>query len=337
VLSPRQEDLLDRVIQTYLDTGAPVGSKALASGLPWGPSTIRHELSMLEEHGLLDHPHTSAGRVPTDAGYRFFVDKLLPQRRPTPNELELSLVRREIDEAMRVTSEALSELTSMLAVVTAPPLETAKIRHVEVLLLQPRVLMVVVITSTGSVAKRVFASPQPIDTGLASWAAAYLNERLVGLGVGARMLQSRIFDPELGPVEQTFLETIAPAFTELEDDDASSLFLDGTARLLSEDSLHDVTDLNAVMELLERRVTLLGVLRDALGSRDTYVSIGSENEPPAMRSLAVVAQSYGLASRSLGAVSVIGPVRMDYELAIGAVRAAAGQLSRFVEDVYEVG
>jgi heat-inducible transcriptional repressor len=309
VLSPRQEDLLDRVIQTYLDTGAPVGSKALATGLPWGPSTIRHELSMLEEQGLLDHPHTSAGRVPTDAGYRFFVDKLLPQHRPTPNEFELSLVRREIDEAMRVTSEALSELTSMLAVVTAPPLETATIRHVEVLLLQPRVLMVVVITSTGSVAKRVFASPQPIDTGLASWAAAYLNERLVGLGVGARMLQSRIFDPELGPVEETFLETIA----------------------------HDVTDLNAVMELLERRVTLLGVLRDALGSRDTYVSIGSENEPPALRSLAVVAQSYGLASRSLGTVSVIGPVRMDYELAIGAVRAAAGQLSRFVEDVYEVG
>jgi heat-inducible transcriptional repressor len=335
VLTPRQEQLLERVIQTYLDTGSPVGSKALAGDLPVGPSTVRHELSVLEEHGLLDHPHTSAGRVPTDAGYRFFVDKLLPQRRTEPAGFELSLVRREIDEAMRVTSEALSELTSLLAVVTAPPLETATIRHVEVLLLQPRVLMVVVITSTGGVTKRVFALPAPVDTGLASWAAAFLNERLTGLGLGARMLQSRILDPDLGAAEEAFLRTILPAFTELEDAEGSSIYLEGTSRLLADRSAGDVTELNEVMSFLERRVTLLGVLRDALGRRDTYVSIGSENQPPALRSYAVVAQSYGLATRSLGAVSVIGPVRMDYELAIGAVRSAAHELSRFIDEVYD--
>src|SRR5207248_3579477 len=117
-------------------------------GVEWGPSTIRNELALLEEQGLLAHPHTSAGRVPTEAGYRHFVDRLLAagsdQAAP---KLSLLLVRRELDEAMQVTSETLSHVTDLLAIVTAPPIETSTIRHVEVLLLQPQVLMVVVITS----------------------------------------------------------------------------------------------------------------------------------------------------------------------------------------------
>ena len=335
MLTPRQEELLERVIRAYLDTGVPVGSKTLAETTEWGSSTIRYELASLEEQGLLNHPHTSAGRVPTDAGYRRFVDRVLPQARSGERpELSLSLVRREVDEAMRTTSEALSQVTDLLAIVTAPPLETATIRHVEVLVLQPQVLMVVVITSTGGVTKRLFAMEEPIDTGLARWAAAYLNEELVGMGLGARMLAGRLADPGLGAAERAFLAELAPAFTELEDTAAQSLYLEGTTRLLSEHRLGDVAQLGAIMELLERRVTLLGVLSDALSSPDTVVSIGSENRPPALRNLAVVAQSYGLPARSLGTVSVIGPVRMDYEHAIRAVRAAAHELSAFVEDVY---
>jgi heat-inducible transcriptional repressor len=336
VLTPRQEELLERVIRAYLDTGVPVGSKALAESTEWSSSTIRYELAALEEQGLLDHPYTSAGRVPTDVGYRRFVDRLLPQVRgiAPSEELSVSLVRREVDEAMRVTSEALSQITDLLAIVTAPPLETATIRHVEVLVLQPQVLMVVIITSTGGVTKRLFAMTDPIDSGLARWAGEYLNEALVGMGLGARMLSGKLADPTLDPREQVFLETIAPAFTELEDTAAQSLYLEGTTRLLSEHRVGDVAQLGELMNLLERRVTLLGVLSEALGSRDTFVSIGSENRLPVMHDLAVVAQSYGLPARSLGTVSVIGPVRMDYEQAIRAVRAAAAQLSRFVEDVY---
>ena len=169
--------------------------------LEWGPSTIRNELAMLEEHGLLAHPHTSAGRVPTDAGYRYFVDRLLPATRDAAAQrpLALSLVRREVDEAMRVTTETLSQVTNLLAIVSAPPIETATIRHVEVLLLQPQVLMVVVITSTGGVTKRMLTFDQPVDAGLADWGASYLNEHLVGLGLGARLLHQRLDDPIARP------------------------------------------------------------------------------------------------------------------------------------------
>ena len=181
MLSPRQELLLGKVVDGFAATGQPVGSKALASDeeVGYGPSTIRNELAVLEELGLLAHPHTSAGRVPTDAGYRYFVDNVLPQRTSRalePRAPELTLARREVDEAMRVTTETLSQVTNLLAIVTAPPIATTTIRHVEVLALQPQVLMVVIITSTGGVSKRVFAFDGPVDAGLAEWAAAYLNE-----------------------------------------------------------------------------------------------------------------------------------------------------------------
>jgi heat-inducible transcriptional repressor len=338
VLSPRQELILRKVVEAYAATGQPVGSKTLAGDpeIEAGPSTIRYELAMLEEHGLLAHPHTSAGRVPTDAGHRWYVDHLgesgsLPVRhRP----LQLHLMRREVDEAMRVTSETLSQVTNLLAIVSAPPIDTATVRHIEVLLLQPQVLMVVVITSTGGVSKRVFTFERPVDPGLAQWAAEFLNERLVGMGLGARMLHTRLHDTSLSPVERAFLETLAPAFTDLAETAEDTLYVDGAARLIAEHRVQDLAQINDLMQMLERRATLLGLLRVALNAPDVLVRIGSENEAPALRSLAVVAAGYGLPARKLGTVSVIGPVRMDYGGVIRSVREAAAELSRFIEDVY---
>ncbi len=329
--------MLRRVVEAYLEAGAPVGSKLLAAETEWGPSTIRHELATLEEQGLLAHPHTSAGRIPTQAGYRYFVDRLLAHTLPEPAKprLSLSLVRREVDEAMRVTTETLSQVNHLLAIVTAPPIETSTIRHVEVLLLQPQVLMVVVITSTGGVTKRLFTFSEPVDPGLADWAASYLNEQLVGIGLGARMLHQRLHDPSLSASELHFLQALSPVFTELEESAWDSLYVEGAAHLLRDDRWGDVTELNSLMDMLERRVTLLGVLRAALTERDVVVRIGAENATPALRSVALVAAAYGLPQRTLGTVSVIGPLRMDYGRAIRSVRDAAAQLSSFVADVYD--
>jgi heat-inducible transcriptional repressor len=337
VLTPRQELLLGKVVEGFNATGQPVGSKALAADpdVTYGPSTIRNELAVLEEQGLLAHPHTSAGRIPTDAGYRYFVDRLLPARREGRAELQLALVRREVDEAMRVTTETLSQVTNLLAIVSAPPIATTTIRHVEVLPLQPQVLMVVTITSTGGVSKRVFTFDRAVDPGLADWAASYLNEQLVGMSVGARMIGARLNDPGLHPTERAFVQQLAPAFTELEETAENTLYVDGAARLLAEHRFQDVSQLNELMEALERRVSLLGMLSRALDERDIYVRIGGENEMPALRSLSLVAGNYGLPQRNLGTVSVIGPTRMDYARAIVTVREAALQLSRFVEDIYE--
>ena len=335
MLSPRQELILSKLVAEHQATEQPVGSKALAADpeLAASSATIRSELALLEEHGLLTHPHTSAGRVPTDAGYRYFVDRLLPVDAPRKT-LALSLVQREVDAAMRVTSETLSQVTNLLAVVSAPPVETATVRHVEVLLLQPQLLMVVVITSTGGVAKKIFSFEAPVDPGLASWASEYLNERLVGIGLGARMLQARLHVDGLSVAERAFVDGISPAFTSLATSAEVSLYVEGAGRLLSERSLTDRSGLNDLMTMLERRVALLEMLREALDRRDVVVRIGTENETPALRSLSLVTAGYGLPSRNLGTVSVIGPVRMDYANAIGAVQDVSRELSRFVEELY---
>src|SRR5579862_2773972 len=174
MLSARQETILCKVVEEYLHTGQPVASRTIAAepGLDCGPSTVRNELAILEEYGLLSHPHVSAGRVPTDAAHRYVVDRLLSsgQGAPaSPRKLELSLIRQEIDEAVRSTSETLSRMTNLVAVVSAPSRDTATIRHVEVLALQPQLVLVVIITSTGGVSKMLASFERPVDPGLLAW------------------------------------------------------------------------------------------------------------------------------------------------------------------------
>jgi heat-inducible transcriptional repressor len=341
MLTSRQERILCKVVDDYLQTGQPVASKSIAADPEFacGPSTVRNELALLEEQGLLAHPHVSAGRVPTDAGHRYVVDRMLSsgQGLEVQPHLELSLIRREVEEAMRTTSETLSQMTNLLAVVSAPSLNTATIRHVEVLALQPEVAMVVVITSSGGVSKLFATFDRPVDSGLLTWAGEYLRERLVGYGLRARMLQQRLIEPSLSPVELAFLERLAPALGDLAADSEDELYVDGTARLFAAGQIEDAAQLEGIVGLLERRVSLLRVLRSALGQQGIFVRIGGENEIPAMRSLALVGTGYGLAQRRVGAVSVIGPVRMDYAGAIVTVREAANELSRFVEDAYAEG
>jgi heat-inducible transcriptional repressor len=342
MLSQRQQRILSRVVDAYLDGGKPVGSKSIAGrgDVGWSPSTVRAELAELERAGFLSHPHTSAGRVPTDAGYRFYADSLLAsgRRLETPGGgvvADLTQVRREVDEAMRETTSELSRITDLLALATAPPPSSTRIHRVDVLMLQPRVVMVVVIASNGAVTKRIFTFESPVDPGLVEWASSYLNERLAGLGLGARMIADRLADTELDPGEAGFISEIDEAFTGLEDRAEADLYVEGTARLLSEDHADDLPHVDALMRALERRANLLGILRSALDERSVFLWIGGENPAPELRSVSVVGANYGLGYRNLGTVGVVGPLRMDYATAIASVRDAAGRLSRFFETVYE--
>ena len=169
-LTDRQRALLRGVVEEHIATGQPVGSKTLVerTGLRVSPSTVRAKLAELEGLGLLTHPHTSAGRVPTEAAYRSYAAGLLERLEPNPGPfpLDLSAAQAEVESALQATTEMLSAVTRLLALVSAPPLESATIRHVEVLLLQPQVVMIVVITSAGAVTKRVYAFADPVDPGL---------------------------------------------------------------------------------------------------------------------------------------------------------------------------
>jgi heat-inducible transcriptional repressor len=339
VLSARQELILKLVVDAHLASGKPVASKPIAERgeVEWGASTVRAELAALEAAGYLTHPHTSAGRVPTERGYRYHVDRLIEAGLPAPRprvELELSRLRREIDAAMRETTAALARVNDLVALVTAPAPATATIHRVEVLRLRPQRVVAIAISSTGAVAKRVFDFERPVDPGLVEWASSYLNESLAGLGVGARMIADRLSDPELGPAEAAFVARLSAAFTELEQETGETLYMEGASRLLSEQHVDDLPRADRLMTALERRASVLGMMRSALEERSVFLWIGGENPQPELRSVSVVGANYGLAHRNLGSVGVVGPLRMDYATAIASVRGAARELSRYCETVY---
>jgi len=336
-LTPRQELVLGAVVEEFIASGSPVGSRLLHESHVFGiaSSTIRNDLAALEELGLLDHPHTSAGRVPTDAGYRYYVDAIVREHhdaRALP--LDRASVRSEIDEALAETAEALSQATELLAIVSAPSLATTAIRHIEVLSLQPHVVMVVVITTSGRVTKRVFRVERPIDEGLADFARVYLNERLTGKQIGTRAIDAAFSSAELGPLERAFLAELRPAFRVVVEQDAGSLHLGGTARLLERLTEQGASHLNDIVALLEERFNLLQLLSEALRSPDLYLRIGREMDDPSLQACSLVAATYGVANRNLGTVSVLGPTRMDYHNAISAVRGAAATLSSLLEETW---
>ncbi len=338
-ISERKRDLLRRVVEVYVATGEPVGSRTLVerSGLPLSASTVRHELAELESLGLLTHPHTSAGRVPTEDGYRFYAGEVLARQesRPARFPLDLSSMRSEIEAALQSTTEMLSQVTRLLALVSAPGLEIATVRHVEVLLLQPSVVMVVTITSTGGVAKKLVTFENPVDPGLAAWANEYLNERLVGVGLGTHLLRRRIDDPGLTPREVAFLHAVRPAFLELGTPTAQSLYVGGAASLLDDVRADELEACHRLLSVLEQRAAVLELMSDAFDVRRPFVRVGLDH--PGLHDVALVGATYGLPTRTLGTVGLLGPVRMDYDKAVRTVRAAAFELSRLVETAYGEG
>jgi len=338
-LTSRKREILRRVIEEYVATGQPVGSRSLVerSELGVSPSTVRGELAELETLGLLTHPHTSAGRTPTESGYRVYADELVDtlEGRPDGLGVDLRSMRNEIEQALRMTTDMLSDATRLLALVSAPSLETASIRHIQVLTLQPTSVMVVVITSTGGVTKQVFRLDEPVDPGLVAWAAEYLAEQLVGERLGSRMVRRRLEAPELAQRERTFLALIGQTLIQVGAEVGPEVFVGGAAGLVEGARAEDMEATMRLVELLERRAAVLELVSEALEPQRPVVHVGPAFGGAELHAVSLVGATYGIRSTPLGAVGLVGPLRMDYEKAIRTVRAAAFELSRFVEDVYE--
>ena len=346
-LTERQRTILNAVIERYVGTGAPVPSKGLvgAAGLRVSSSTVRNEFAVLEEQGYLMHPHTSAGRIPTDMGYREFVNQLMsggsshmPGRAASGAVSAMSKegLDGEVETALRQITETMSRATNLLALALAPRVSGARLCHVELLTLHANQLMYVFIVSTGGVMKGVIELPGAIDPGTVDWARTYLNETLNEHTLTVRLIRRVLENPELSSREAQFLGVLAPAFAKLVDEQyQEEMFVGGASRLMAESQIQDVSSLRDLLLLLEERFMLLRVLRAALGTGTVVVRIGSEHEATALQPFSIVAASYGLPQRRLGTVSLVGPTRMDYETAICTVRETAQLLSELVGDRYE--
>lgn len=348
-LTQRQARILKAVVEGHHATGRPVGSRAIVDAgiVDASSSTVRYELGRLEAIGLLEHPHTSAGRVPTDLGYRTYVDTLMePDRgRATTQRRAAAMVDdpgTRIEEALRETTRRLADVTGLLAVITAPRASGAVIRHVEVLQLQPTMLVVVVITAVGDVTRHVVPTPRPVDPGLVDWAGEYLNEQVAGLAIGEHRVAQRLVHPELTVAERAMLALLSPAFREL-DGDLQELHVGGSAGELAQQGV-DVQRILQLAAMLDERRRLLEALRPIVDRgaptlhpsrvQGVTIRIGCENAMPELQRLSVVGAAYGVGARPLGMVGLIGPRSMDYGLATRVVHVAADRLSDLADELY---
>lgn len=335
----RRLEVLRAIVQDYVRTSEPVGSRSLLERHQLGVSaaTVRNDMAALEEDGLISAPHTSAGRVPTDAGYRLFVDRL--QQIKPMSRAERSAIRRflegavDLDDVVTRTTRLLSSLTQQVAVMQYPSLSRSTVRHIELVPLGGPRLMVVLIVNTGRVEQRVVDAGRDltVDVDQVARLRLLVNEQSVGqplTSVAPRL--ATMLDDEIAPGDRVLAEAVARALADAAQEETEErVVLAGTANLARVGSDFP-TSLSQVLEALEEHVVLLRLMSSMSSVDDTdavAVSIGAENPYEPLRTTSVVTTTYGAA----GGLGVVGPTRMDYPQAMVTVRAVAHYVAEILD------
>ncbi len=345
-LDDRKAAVLLAVVRAYVRTGEPVGSRTAVdeAGLSVSAATVRNEMAALEDAGYVRHPHTSAGRIPTDKGYRFFVDALRGQVSDDPDVSreqealldDLLAGATDLEDLLRKATGALSRLTRFAGLVSAPRMDRSRLKHIELVQLSPLTVLAVAIVDTGRVTKRMIELSEPIDEvdvqrarHAINGAAAGLRGReapdaIAGLSAGAPSSLIDLID--------RVAEAVRSGLSEVDTLD-SGLFVGGTSSLAEEGQFARLEQVRRVYETLEEQVVVMQVLREALLDADPAVRIGGELTLRQLEDCAIVAMSYDAPSESAGQIGVLGPSRMDYGATLGAVRAVADTLERAIADM----
>ncbi|MDE3720071.1 heat-inducible transcriptional repressor HrcA [Nocardiopsis sp. N85] len=327
MLDERKLAVLRAVVEDFVNTNEPVGSKALADRHRLGvsPATIRNDMVALEEDGYITQPHTSAGRVPTDKGYRLFVDRLSSvkplsgaERRAIESFLTGAV---DLDEIVARTVRLLAQLTRQVAIVQYPSLTRSSVQHVELVPLGGQRLMMVVITDTGRVEQRVIDGLGEVDADAVSDLRGMLNRAIAGLHLAA--VPGAVEDlPRQVPEENRAMaiSVLSVLLESLVERHEEKIVLAGTANLAAVDFAASLRD---VLEALEENMVLIRLLGEAKDPSMLTVRIGAENFHEGLRSTSIVSADYGVGNQSLAKIGVVGPTRMDYPGTMGAVRAVA--------------
>jgi heat-inducible transcriptional repressor len=335
-VSVRRLEILRAIVDEYVLTQEPVGSKSIAarSGLGISPATIRNEMAVLEDEGLITHPHTSAGRIPTDLGYRVFVDKLATvkplsgaERRAIETFLEGAL---DLDDVVLRTVRLLADVTKQVAVVQYPSMVKSRVRHVELVALTPSRLMMILITDSGRVEQRVLELAGDVTDLFLSTLRNQLNNAVMGQrlpDVADRI--SGILESYSASDRKNVAVVISALIEMAMERPEEKVVLAGTANLarFSEDFS---TSMHPVLEALEEQVVLLRLLGDA--GENVQVRIGTEQSERNLRTTSLVTVGYGATDSPLGALGVLGPTRMDYAGSIAAVSAVARYVGRYLNE-----
>ncbi len=337
-LTDRRALILRAIVSHYVGTGEPVGSKVLVERYRLGvsPATVRNEMSALEDGGYIYQPHTSAGRIPTDAGYRYFVDEM-PEGARLP-AAEAHRIRQffveprwELEEALRQTASLLSSLTNHAAVVFAPALDRSLVKHAELVGLVAGRAMLIAVTDTGRVENHVVPLPEGLGESDLAAASEALNALLGGVALEDAAVTIRNAVATKPERLRDVLGVCADAFDQTPEPHAHErFFLEGTSNIVDEQKFADLESARRVISALEHRRLLLEVLADAFSLGGVSVRIGAENAATEMRLCSVVAAPYGTGEGTIGSLGIVGPTRMDYRRTIAAVHEVSSHLGQML-------
>ena len=342
-LDARSQAILRAVIEEYVDSATPVGSQALVDryGLGVSSATVRSILAELEAAGLLTHPHTSAGRIPTDAGYRYYVETIV-ESVPLP-AVEQLMIRHQFGQVefasehwFRLAATTLASVTRAAGLATPAKPRAAHIRRLDLVLINDRLASLILVLREGAIKQALVNLDAPTDQDALSAVAGLLNDRIVGLtATGVAAAVERI-DEEvpLGALARRVGERIVRTLREYDAALIEEVFSDGLLNVMEAPEFARSDKLRRVFSALENRAYLGELIGSVAGSDRVRIFIGNENQPIEMREVSLVLAPYGRPGRAIGVVGVLGPTRMSYSQAIGTVRFVSGLMNELVDHLY---
>ena len=338
MLTERQETILKIVVDDYTRTAMPIASDTIVREHELGVSaaTVRNDVAALEDAGYIARPHTSAGSVPLDKAYRFYVERFAEAEEILPLGVRmsvnrtLSLVEHDVDEWANVAAAALASLVGNLAIATFPMVRESRIRHLELVRLQDLLVMLIVVMEQARLRKQIIRLPRPVQVNELEDALNRLKSQLMGLNL--REIESKAM--ALSPLEEELVDATVLVLKEEEKTVKRQHYVDGLRNLLSQPEFSESERTRTIVGAIEDGSLVQTVLDEAPDGDVVRVIIGEENREDMLSPLSVVICRYGIPGEAMGAVGVVGPTRMEYSKTIGGVRFISSAMSSLVENAY---
>lgn len=338
-LTARQKQILELIVREYIASAIPVASATVAGKLSptVSSATIRNEMAVLEEQGYITQPHTSAGRVPTDRGYRFFVESVM-EKTPDLTLLERRMIqhqfhqiRLDLGQWAQLAAAVLAQTAQSTSIVTTPQSSECRFKYTHLIGVQELVALLILVLQGGMVRQQMIAFPQPIDQDVFSQVANHLN----ALYHDANKREIRERAVGLMPLEEVVTSYLLDMMTRVDERESAEIYRDGLIHILSQPEFAQTDRLRCILEILEQRSLMNQLLAPARAVPGIQVIIGSESALDQMHDYSLVLSRYGVEGEATGVLGVMGPTRMRYERAISAVRYMAEIMNTLLSGLYE--
>ncbi|MEF2964750.1 heat-inducible transcriptional repressor HrcA [Paenibacillus sp. M1] len=339
MLTERQRMILTAIVDDYIRSAEPVGSRSISKrgDVGYSPATIRNEMADLEELGFLEQPHTSAGRIPSHKGYRYYVDHLAPLNLLSSNELKMmkTFFAEKLNAAEQVAQHAgtiLSHMTNYTSILLGPEVFHTSLRHFQLLPINETTAVAIIVTSTGQVESRTVSVPAEVSVSEMERVVNLLNRKLAGVPI--YKLKTALYN-EIGQEMQRYVEHFEELMKVLDEaleggSDGQRLFLSGTTNMLNQPEFRDVDKVKSILDLFEETPTLMRMMAAASSGTGIQVRIGTENDHEAFANCSLITATYAIEGEAVGTIGILGPTRMEYARVIGILDILSKNLTKFL-------